>query len=248
MKKFLALSYGISCYLLFNGVFLYFIAFTGDFIVPKTVDSGVSVPLVQGLIVNLFLIALFGVQHSLMARPKFKQWWLKIIPISIERSTYVLFSSSALILLCWLWQPLPTIVWQITHPAGYGVLQGLFWFGWLLSLLATFLINHFDLLGIRQVYLYWQGQPYSPVPFREVLIYKQIRHPIMLGTLIGFWATPTMTVGHLLLALGFSGYIFIGIRFEEQDMLNIHGEFYQKYRQKTSMVMFPLWKVIKGGN
>ena len=235
MNKILAFGYGLFSFLLFNLTLLYFVGFMGNFIVPKTIDSGITIPLLQALSINIILIALFGIQHSVMARPKFKQWWLKIIPEPIERSTYVLLATLMLILLCWQWQPLPTVIWQIDNPLGYWIMWGFFGFGWLFSLFATGLIDQFDLLGLRQVYQYLHGKPYQPVPFKIVAIYRYIRHPIMSGTILGIWATPLMTVGHLLLALGFTIYIFIGVYFEEKDMLRTHGDNYTKYQQETTM-------------
>jgi len=237
MIKALAFIYGMFCYLLFNATLLYFIGFIGNFAVPKTIDSGVVIPTAQALTINIVLIALFGIQHSVMARPQFKQLWLKIIPKPIERSTYVLLATLVLILLCWQWQPLPTVLWHAENPIGYWVLLGLFWFGWLFSLFATFLVDHFDLLGIRHVYQYMRDKPYEPPQFQAASVYQYIRHPIMLGTIIGLWATPLMTVGHLVLAIGFTIYIFIGIHFEEKDMVSTHGETYEKYQQKTSKVI-----------
>jgi len=237
MNRILALIYGVCGFLLFNATLIYFIIFISPIFEPKLIDFGTQVAFAQAVLINTLLMVIFGLQHSIMARPKFKQWWLKIIPTPIERSTYVLIASLLLILLCWLWQPLPAIVWRVENPLGYWTLVGLFWFGWLFSLYATFLIDQFDLIGLRQVYLYLRGQPYTPVPFKVISVYKYIRHPIMLGTIIGLWATPSMSVGHLMLAIGFTIYIFIGIRFEERDMMDIHGEFYEKYRQKTSMVV-----------
>lgn len=242
IKKSLILIYGIMSYLLFSGVFIYFIGFVGNFIVPKSVDSGTmglftTTSWVTALLVNTLLMGLFGIQHSLMARPQFKQKWIKIVPIPIERSTYVLFASLTLMILCLFWQPLPHIVWQVESVMIYYLLWGLFGFGWLLSFFATFLISHYDLVGLRQVYLYWRGEPYTSVDFKIASLYRYVRHPIMLGTLIGLWATPTMRVGHLMLAIGFSLYIFIGIYLEEKDMLSTQDESYRKYRYKTSMIM-----------
>jgi protein-S-isoprenylcysteine O-methyltransferase Ste14 len=233
----LALTYGLFALLLFSGISIYFVGFIGNFLVPKTVETGEFIGLIPALLIDILLIALFGIQHSVMARQSFKQWWLKIVPMPIERSTYVLIASLMLGLLCWQWQPIPIVIWQVDNVIGYGLLYGLFAFGWLFSHYASALVNPFDLFGVRQVYLYWRKIPYTPVAFREIAVYKYIRHPIMLGIIIGLWATPLMTVGHLLLALGFTIYIFIGIYYEEKDMREIHGEFYEKYRQKTSMVM-----------
>ncbi len=235
--KILAFGYGILCYLLFNFSLFYFTGFLGNFIVPKTIDTGPQIPFLQAILINTLLIILFGLQHSVMARPWFKRIWLTLIPIPIERSTYVLLSSVAVLLLCGFWQPLPQMIWQIENPVGAVILWALFWFGWLFALYATFLIDHFDLVGIRPVYLYWRGIPYTPVPFQIRSAYHYIRHPIMLGTFIGIWATPLMSLGHLWLSIGFSLYILIGSRLEERDMRNVHGEFYENYRQKTSMIM-----------
>ncbi|HDN25922.1 MAG TPA: isoprenylcysteine carboxylmethyltransferase family protein [Thioploca sp.] len=237
MGKILAFVYGVIGFLLFNATFIYFIVFISNIFEPKLIDSGAEVPTALALLINLGLISLFAVQHSVMARPGFKQWWLKIVPTPIERSTYVFISSLLLILLCWQWQPLPDRVWQVENPIGYWVLIGLFWFGWLFSFFAGSQIDQSDLIGLRQVYLYWRGKPYTEVPFKVVSVYKYIRHPIMLGTIIGLWATPTMSVGHLILAIGFTVYIFIGIHFEEKDMKALHGESYDKYRQETSKVL-----------
>jgi methanethiol S-methyltransferase len=237
-----ALGYGILGYLLFNASLLYFIGFIGNIVVPKTIDTGPEVPILQAFLVDTLLIILFGLQHSVMARPWFKRIWLTLIPIPIERSTYVLLSSIAILLLCGFWQPLPQVIWQVENSIGSITLWALFWFGWLFSLYATFLIDHFDLMGVRQVYLYWRGIPYTSVPFQVRTVYNYIRHPIMLGTLIGMWATPMMSVGHLWLSIGFSLYILIGSRLEERDMKNVHGEFYENYRQKTSMIVPSFFK------
>jgi protein-S-isoprenylcysteine O-methyltransferase Ste14 len=243
-KKNFFMIYGIAGYLLFNAVLIYFMAFLANLPVPKTVDSGTAIGIVPAIAIDILLMALFGIQHSLMARPFFKRWWLNMVPLPIERSTYVWLSSGLLLVLFWQWQPVPTVVWQVNHSLGYWILWSLFGSSWLFALYATSLIDHFDLLGLRQVYLYFRGEPYTPVAFKEVSVYRYIRHPIMLGTLIGLWATPLMTLGHLLLAIGFSIYIFIGIRLEEDDMKDIHGEWYEHYRRKTSMVM-PLFLLRK---
>lgn len=243
MKKNLFFIYGLVNYVLFNVVFLYFMGFVGNFLVPKTIDSGMTSD--QAWLIDSLLILLFGLQHSVMARPSFKKIWLMVVPIPIERSTYVLFSCVALALLCGLWQPLPTLVWQVENVWGYFLLEGLFWFGWIFAFYATFLVDHFDLVGLRQVYLFLRGIHYTPVPFKEHSLYRLTRHPIMLGTLLGLWATPTLSMGHLLLSLGLSIYIFIGIRLEEKDLSDVHGEDYAKYCQKTSMIMPIFGKIIK---
>ncbi|MEK8019824.1 MAG: methanethiol S-methyltransferase [Candidatus Parabeggiatoa sp.] len=237
MKKGLAFLYGVFCFLLFNATLIYFIVFMSPLFEPKWIDLGTEISFAQALFVNLVLISLFGLQHSVMARPQFKQGWLKIVPSILERSTYVFISSLALILLIWQWQPLPAVIWHVENPIGYWTLFGLFWFGWLFSFFATSLINPFDLIGLRQVYLYWHDKPYTALPFQVVSIYKSIRHPIMLGTIIGLWATPTMSVGHLILAIGFTVYIFIGIHFEEKNMVTDFGEVYEQYQQHTSKVI-----------
>lgn len=235
--KTLALIYSIICFLLFNFIFLYFIGFIGNLVIPYSIDAGESAALMQAIVINLILISLFGIQHSIMARQRFKQWWIILIPEPLERSTYVLCSCLVMILLCWYWQPLPQVIWQVDNTVGSVLLLGLFWGGWLFSFFASFLISHFELLGVRQVYFYWQGKEYVPVPFKIISVYKYVRHPIMLGTLIGLWATPKMTVGHLLLATGLTLYIFIGLYFEEKDLKALYGKVYEEYQRKTGRII-----------
>ena len=242
VKKVSFFIYGLVNYIFFNLVLLYFIAFIGNFLVPKTIDSGTTSA--QAVLIDVALIVLFGLQHSIMARPAFKRIWSTIVPPPIERSTYILFSCLALVLLCGLWQPIPTSLWQVDNTFAYFTLQGLFWFGWLFSLYATFLVDHFDLMGLRQVRLFLQETPYTPVPFKEHSLYRFIRHPIMLGTMIGLWATPSMSVGHFLLSSGLTLYILIGVRLEEKDLNQFHGENYQQYCQRTSMIMPNFGKLI----
>ena len=225
--------YGVFCYLVFFATFLYAIAFLGDFGVPKSIDSGAQGLLGRALAVDVLLLGLFAVQHSLMARPWFKRAWTRIVPPAAERSTYVLFASVAMILLFWKWQPMGGLIWQLDTEVGRLVAYGIYAFGWALLLLATFLIDHFDLFGLRQVYLYLSGRPYTGLQFRKPLLYRYVRHPIYVGWLCIFWATPQMTVAHLVFALATTAYILIAISWEERDLLSAHGETYRRYREQV---------------
>ncbi len=231
MRRIAVLVYGLGCYATFFSTFLYACGFIGGFGVPKTIDSGAEAPLGSALLVNLALLSVFAVQHSGMARRGFKDTWTKIVPPVAERSTYVLASSLLLIFLFWQWRPMPGVVWQVENATARLVLWALFAFGWGLVLVSTFLINHFDLFGLRQVYLYWRGQPYTHLPFATPGPYRYVRHPLYVGWLFGFWATPTMTVGHLLFAAVTTSYILVAIVLEERDLAHYLGAPYEAYRQ-----------------
>jgi protein-S-isoprenylcysteine O-methyltransferase Ste14 len=232
----IAFLYGVVCYAFFLVVFLYAIGFVGNFLVPKGIDSGTPGPWAAALAVNVVLLGLFAVQHSVMARPAFKRWWTRMVPRSVERSTYVLFASAILALLFWQWQPIPATVWRV-EGIGAAVLWAVFALGWAIVLLATFMINHFDLFGLRQVYLRLKGSAYTQVDFKTVAFYKFVRHPIMLGFLIAFWAAPHMSVGRLLFAAATTAYIFIGIWLEERDLRAAHGASFERYRSNVPMIV-----------
>jgi methanethiol S-methyltransferase len=239
MSRLFALLYGATCYTVFLVTFLYAIPFVAGVGVPKHIDNGVSASLPLALAINLILLTLFAAQHSVMARPAFKRWWTRFVPPAVERSTFVLVSSLVLALLFWQWRPLPLRLWDVESDAGRWALYGLSAVGWLLVLASTFLINHFDLFGLRQVWRHARGQGPAPEsPFVVRALYRIVRHPIMLGFLIAFWATPTMTVGHLLFALMTTGYILIAVKFlEERDLVAQYGDTYRAYQRQVPMLL-----------
>jgi protein-S-isoprenylcysteine O-methyltransferase Ste14 len=239
MKKFLVLIYGITNYNLGTAALLYLIAFIFNLFVPITIDSGEAGNVYLSSAINLGLITLFGLQHSIMARPAFKQWLSNYLPVAAERSTFMLATVIVTFTLCLLWQPMPHVLWQADNALLHNILLAVGLSGWAIVFYATFLINHFDLFGLRQVWLYFTGKEYTHLPFRLNSLYRYVRHPIMTGVFIGIWFTPVMTVGHLLLALGLSTYIVIGVYHEEKDLVKIFGSRYMQYIKSTSK-FFPL--------
>ncbi|MBZ5704646.1 MAG: DUF1295 domain-containing protein [Acidobacteriia bacterium] len=236
LSRITAFLYGVVCYLVFFVTFLYAVGFIGNFAVPKSIDSGALVPIFLALTINLALLGLFAVQHSVMARPWFKAAWTRIVPVPVERSTYVLFSSVALLLMFWKWQPMGGAIWSVRSTSGRVALNALFAAGWLTVLAATFLINHFDLFGLRQVWLYLCGRPYTQLEFRTPGLYRYVRHPLYVGWLLVFWSAPVMTSAHLVFAIATTAYILVAIQFEERDLVRFHGE-YAEYRRRVPMIL-----------
>jgi len=237
MSAMLSVAYALAAYVFFLATFLYAVGFAGDFAVPQTIDRGPEAPGLVAAVIDLALLGLFAVQHSVMARPGFKRWWTRIVPPVVERSTYVVFASAALALLLWQWRPIPAIVWEVTAPWAVMTLKVVFWAGWGVLLLATFLINHFELFGLRQVYARVTDNPIPEPTFRTPLLYRYVRHPIYLGFLLAFWAAPVMSVGHLLFSVMTTGYILVGIWFEERDLIDQFGDRYRHYRRQVGMLL-----------
>ena len=237
MGKFVALMFGVASYFVFFGTFLYAIGFVSNFFVPKSIDSGSAGDITSALLINIVLLTVFGLQHSIMARPEFKRVWTKIVPQTIERSVFVLFASLALILVFWQWRPMTGVIWSVDNHFGRAALWLIFAIGWLTVLLSTFMINHFELFGLRQVYLNSRGMSDSEMNFQTRALYRFVRHPIMLGFIIAFWATPHMTTGHLLFAAVTTAYILVAVQFEERDLVDHHGETYREYQRKVSMLL-----------
>ena len=238
MGVFFSFLYGLVAYALCLGTLLYAIGFVGNLFVPKAIDTGAPVSLADALLVNLLLLGLFAVQHSVMARRSFKGWWARIVPPAMERSTYVLAASLALALILWQWRPIPEpVVWNVESRTGANLLWAVFCLGWAVMLLSTFLINHFELFGLRQVYARLAGRELPEPEFRTPLLYRYVRHPLYLGLLLGFWAAPVMTAGHLLFSIGCTGYILVGIWFEERDLIARFGDQYRRYRNQVGMLL-----------
>jgi protein-S-isoprenylcysteine O-methyltransferase Ste14 len=237
MSRIAAFLYGLAAYLVFFVAILYAIGFVTGLAVPKTIDSGTVGSIGEALVINLVLLSMFALQHSVMARKPFKRWWTQFVPAAIERSTYVLLASLVLILLFWQWRPIPTVVWQVADPQVAAAVIGLSFFGWFLVFLSTFLINHFELFGLHQVATHLAGRTMPAPRFKTPVLYKVVRHPIYLGFIIAFWAAPVMTAGHLLFATVATAYIFVGIFLEERDLLGEFGEEYKRYRARVGMLI-----------
>jgi protein-S-isoprenylcysteine O-methyltransferase Ste14 len=236
MGRVLAFLYGVVCYAIFFVTFLYAIGFVEGLVVQKAIDTGEAGPLVPSLLIDAVLLGVFAVQHSVMARPAFKAWWTKIVPEPVERSTYVLLASLALILLFWQWRPLPQVLWSVQGPAATALLTISF-AGFAIVLLSTFLINHFDLFGLRQVHAYATGKEVPPHEFTTPLFYRVVRHPLYLGFIVAFWAAPVMSVGHLVFAIATTAYILIAIQLEEHDLIGVFGDTYVAYKRRVSMIL-----------
>ncbi len=245
MSRPLALLFGLVCYALFLVTFLYQVGFVAGVVVPKAVDDGPVEAPARAIVTDVVLLGLFAVQHTVMARQAFKRWWTTVIPEPVERSVFVLLASLLLLLMNWQWKPLPEPVWRVTGPAGRTLVYALAAAGWGVVLYATFLINHFDLFGLRQVWRYCRRREPTPVEFKETILYRWVRHPLMLGFIVAFWATPDMTQGHLLFAAVTTAYILIALRIEDRTLLAIHGENYRRYQERVSMII-PMPPKVRG--
>jgi methanethiol S-methyltransferase len=239
MKRVLYFAYGVFCYLMFLGIFFYTCGWLANLGVPRSIDSSPTAPTAWAITINVLLLGIFALQHSIMARPTFKRWWTQIVPKPIERSTYVLCTNLVLILLFWQWRSIDTVIWDVQSTAGQAVLWGMFGLGWATVFVSTVLLNHFDLFGLRQVWLYLRGKPYTYLPFNTPLFYQWMRHPLYLGWALAFWCTPTMTGGHLLFAFVTTMYMLVAIQFEERNLIEHHGSLYAEYRRAVPM-MIPL--------
>jgi methanethiol S-methyltransferase len=237
LKRILFFAYGVVVYVFFLATFLYAIAFIGGLGVPKRLDAPLEGSLSAAIAVNCVLLLVFAVQHSVMARRWFKERWTQFIPWTIERSTYVLCASLALALIVWQWRPIGIPIWSVENPAALAAIWAIFFSGWATVFIVTFLINHFDLFGLRQVWLPLVGKPYTAVSFRTPLPYRIVRHPLYFGFVLGFWATPHMTLAHLLFAIATTAYIFVGIHLEERDLVGEHGKSYEQYRRRVPMIV-----------
>lgn len=246
MAGLIAAVYGIGAYATFLITILYAIGFVAGLVVPKTIDSGAASPLMESVVIDVALLGAFAIQHSVMAREGFKRWWTKLVPKSVERSTYVLVASLILLLLYWQWQPITEDVWIVTNSVAIKLLMAVYWLGWALVFLSTFLISHFELFGLKQVFARLFRKELPAPQFRTPFLYKHVRHPLYFGFLLAFWATPNMTVGHLLFAVATTGYILIAVQLEERDLIRTFGEQYRRYRWQVSMLLpMPRRKVIE---
>jgi len=232
-----ALIYGLVAYAFFVATTIYAVGFVSGFAVPKTIDTGMQAPLIEAVAVDLVLLTIFALQHSIMARKSFKRWWTKFVPEPVERPTYVLFSTLALALLLWQWRPIPAVVWQVGDPAVVMAIQGLALLGWAIAFLSTFMISHFELFGLQQVFVYLDGKSIPKGEFRTPGLYKLVRHPLYSGFLLAFWAAPVMTFGHLLFAVATTGYVLAGIALEERDLVDLFGDEYRAYRNRVAMLI-----------
>ncbi|AEV71426.1 putative protein-S-isoprenylcysteine methyltransferase [Mycolicibacterium rhodesiae NBB3] len=237
MNRNLAATYGALCYTLFLVVFLYLIGFVGGLFVPRSVDHALTASAGWAVLIDIALVTLFGLQHSVMARPAFKRWWTRVVPTPIERSTYVLVASLVLVAMFWQWRELPAVVWEVTWQPARLAVWTLFWLGWAIVLASTFMIDHFELFGLKQVFAAWRAQPSAETGFRVTLLYRVVRHPLMMGFLIAFWAAPTMTWGRLLFATAMTTYILIALQIEEHDLIAALGSRYAEYRQRVPMLI-----------